>query len=140
MIDPTPASLDVLLASLDPDRFYVDVDTARDALHRRSMFNVIDTATGWKLDLVIRKDRPFSIEELARRVHVRIVGADVPAATAEDTVIAKLEWAREGGSDRQLRDVAGILAVSGDRLDHAYLERWITELELQEQWARARGF
>jgi hypothetical protein len=65
VVDPTSAALDAFLASLDPDAYYVDPDTARDALRRRSLFNVIDMATAWKADLIIRKARPFSIEELA---------------------------------------------------------------------------
>jgi hypothetical protein len=59
-------------------------------------------------------------------------------ASLEDTIIAKLEWAELGGSARQLEDVAALLRVAGDGLDHAYLERWIRELRLDEQW-RAAG-
>src|SRR5687768_4478546 len=68
VIDPSPAQLATFVAALDPDLYYVDADVARDALQRRSMFNVIDTYSGWKVDFVIRKDRPFSIEELERRI------------------------------------------------------------------------
>ena len=103
------------------------------------MFNIIEIATGWKLDLVIRKARPFSIEEMRRRTITRILGMDVPTATAEDTIIAKLEWAKLGASDRQLEDVAGILRVRGVDLDFDYIERWVTELGLAEPWQRARA-
>lgn len=103
------------------------------------MFNIIEMATGWKLDLVIRKARPFSIEEMQRRASTRILGIDVPTATAEDTIIAKLEWAKLGSSDRQLEDVAGILRVRGADLDLGYIERWVAELSLDEQWQRARS-
>jgi hypothetical protein len=100
VIDPSPDQLNELIGALDPERFYLDPDVARDALRRRSMFNVIEIATAWKLDLVIRKARPFSIEEMQRRTLTRILGMDVPTATAEDTIIAKLEWAKLGASDR----------------------------------------
>jgi hypothetical protein len=139
VIDPSRDQLDALLRALAPDRFYVDPDVARDALRRRAMFNVIEMATGWKLDLVIRKARPFSIEELRRRESVTLLETTVDTATAEDTVIAKLEWAKEGSSERQLEDVAGILRVQGDRLDRAHIDRWVTELELDEQWTRAQA-
>ena len=138
VIDPRPEQLDALVAALDPERFYVDLDVARDALRRRSMFNVIDMETGWKLDFVIRKDRPFSIEEMRRRTPARILGMDVATATAEDVIVAKLEWAKLGGSDRQLEDVAGILRVRGLELDLAYIERWVAELDLAEVWQCAR--
>lgn len=103
------------------------------------MFNIIDMRTAWKVDLVIRKNRPFSREELARRSELDILGVVVPTASAEDTIIAKLEWAKQGESERQLRDVVGILRVRGENLDRAYIERWVEDLGLAEQWERARA-
>jgi hypothetical protein len=138
VIDPTPDALERLVLGLDASLFYVDADTARDALQRRTMFNVIEMATAWKVDLVIRKARPFSIEELRRRQRVTILGVEVATATAEDTIVAKLEWMKTGGSDRQLDDVAGIIRVQ-ERLDVAYIERWVRELGLEAEWSRARS-
>jgi hypothetical protein len=57
--------------------------------------------------------------------------------SAEDTVISKLEWAREGESDRQLRDVAGVVAAKGEDLDRGYIERWAEELGLVDLWQQA---
>ena len=139
VIDPSLSQLNAFLGALDPAIYYVDLDVARDALRRRSMFNVIEIASAWKLDLVIRRDRPFSVEELGRRTVQQVLGVAVATASAEDTVIAKLEWAKQGASDRQLEDVAGILRVRRVQLDAAYIERWVTELELQREWARARA-
>ncbi|KAB2900027.1 MAG: nucleotidyltransferase family protein [Kofleriaceae bacterium] len=139
VIDPTAASLDAFLGALDMDRFYVDADVARDALRRRTMFNVIDSTTGWKVDLVIRKQRPFSVEEFRRKQSGTILGVPVQLATAEDVVIAKLEWALAGGSARQLDDVRGILAAHGDRLDLAYVTAWAETLGLADIWGRARA-
>jgi hypothetical protein len=141
VIAPSADALDAFVRGLDPERFYVDVDAdaARDALARRSMFNVIDMATAWKVDLIIRKDRPFSALELSRRAPRTIAEVEVPTASAEDTVIAKLEWSTLGGSERQLADIEGILRVVGSDLDLAYLERWIAELSLREVWERVRG-
>lgn len=53
---PTPAALDALVRSMAPEEYYVDADAARDALVRRSMFNVVDLASGWKVDLIVRKN------------------------------------------------------------------------------------
>ncbi len=60
-------------------------------------------------------------------------------ASAEDTVLTKLEWYRMGGevSDRQWRDVLGVLKVQGKRLDLAYLRRWATELGIADLLERA---
>jgi len=82
VIDPDAASLDAFLGALDADRFYVDADLARDALRRRTMFNVIDSTTGWKVDLVVRKQRPFSDEELRRRRSGTILGVPVSSRTS----------------------------------------------------------
>jgi hypothetical protein len=136
VIDPSPASLDGFVASLSPDDYYVDADAARDALRHRSMFNVIDMETGWKVDLVVRKARPFSEEEFRRRQPAELFGVRVFLATVEDSIVAKLEWARMGDSERQLRDVAGMIAVRGDSLDRAYVERWVSSLGLTELWKR----
>jgi hypothetical protein len=139
VLDPSHEQLEQLLQRLPSERYYVDPDVARDARKRRSMFNVIDMTTGWKVDLIVRKARPFSVEELRRRIKATIRGIPVEAATAEDTIVAKLEWSKAGSSERQLEDVAGILRVRGPELDLAYIERWVDELELREQWDRARG-
>lgn len=139
VIDPSAQALERFLAAIDIDAFYVDPDVARDALSRRTSFNVIDMNGAWKVDLMIRRNRAFSAEELSRRTLQRIVDHDVPTATAEDTIIAKLEWAKDGSSGRQLADVAGILRVRGEALDRAYVEKWIDALELRAQWERARS-
>ncbi len=139
VIDPSSSQLEGLLSALDPDAYYVDADVARDALRRRTMFNVIEMATAWKLDLVICKDREFSRTELGRRQIVEIAGVEIATATAEDTIIAKLDWAKQSGSDRQLEDVAGILRVRGPSLDLEYVERWVEVLELGEHLRQARA-
>ena len=81
-----------------------------DALRRRRQFNVIEIETGWKIDLIIRKERPFSRTELAAP-HDELIwpaNAKVAIASPEDTILSKLEWAREsGGSEKQLADVLG---------------------------------
>lgn len=136
---PSAAALDALVASMAPDDYYVDPDAAREALGRRLMFNVVDQATGWKVDLIIRKNRPFSREEFARRTIASLLGVPVFLATAEDTVVAKLEWSKlAGGSERQRRDVAGILAASGDVLDRSYVERWARSLDSEDEWRSAQ--
>lgn len=130
VIDPSPAALAGFVASLDRARFYLG--DANGALERRDQFNVIDTATGWKVDLIIRKDRPFSRSEFARRQPVTMAGVATAVASAEDTILAKLEWARAGGSDRQRRDVVAMLTVQGDTIDRDYLWHWAEILGLTD--------
>jgi hypothetical protein len=124
-----------LVAALPPERFYVSEDAALDAIRCESLFNVIDLETGWKVDLVPRKRREFSRTEFERRTEVELLGLRIFVATLEDTVIAKLEWSKlGGGSARQLEDVRDLVLLAGQRLDVAYVERWIEELGLEAEW------
>jgi hypothetical protein len=139
VIDPQPASLRCFLTDLPAADYYADLEAALDAFGRRGQFNVIDMATAWKADLIIRKARPFSVEEMRRRAEGDLLGARTFVASPEDTLISKLEWAKlGGGSALQLRDAAGVLAVRGNDLDFAYIERWITDLGLQDLWRGLR--
>lgn len=134
IVEPDADALKRFLDLLDTDAFYADAGAAAEALERRTSFNVIERATGWKVDLIMRRDRSFSVEELARRQRVRLLGTDTYVATAEDTIIAKLEWAMASGSERQLADIAGIVHAHGPELDYAYLDRWVRALDLDKLW------
>jgi len=134
VIDPTPSSLRRFIDGLPRSRFYVDPEAAAEALRSRGQFNLIEHGTGWKVDLIVRRDRPFSVSEIRRRRPQTLLGTRASVATAEDVVIAKLEWARAGDSERQLRDCAAILDTQGDALDRHYIERWVRALGLEEGW------
>lgn len=138
VVDPAPEALRRFVELLPADDFYADAGAAAEALDQRTSFNVVEIRTGWKVDPIVRRDRPFSREELGRRIRVRLLDTDADIATAEDTIVAKLEWATEGQSERQLRDVAAILEAQGDTLDHAYIGRWVRALDLEDAWGRAR--
>jgi len=144
VIDPSPEGLARLVDELVSSGFYVDAARARDAMWLRRQFNAIDMQTAVKIDLIVRKDRPFSLEELSRRQTADLPGGmRVRLATPEDTILSKLEWARKGGgSEKQLADVAGVVDVHGGALDRAYIDRWARELGVLELWrlvAKPRG-
>lgn len=126
------------IAALPSDEYYAELDAALEALKHESLFNVIDLKTGWKIDLIIRRSRAFSIEEFKRRQRVEIQGFSLFAASAEDVLLAKLEWAKLGQSKRQIEDVIKIIQTQGNGLDQAYLQKWVAELSLEEQWRDAR--
>ncbi|HEX8409329.1 MAG TPA: hypothetical protein VF883_10710 [Thermoanaerobaculia bacterium] len=134
VIAPTPDELRALMREFTSDHYYADELDALDALERRSQFNVIDFATSWKADFIVRKDRPFSETEFSRRERHTIAGHSVYLTSAEDVLIAKLEWAKEGESARQIEDAAGVIRRQRSRLDREYVERWVRALGLDEQW------
>ncbi len=119
--------------------FYLSEEAVRDAIERRSQFNIIHPRSGLKIDVMIPPASEFNTSRFARarRIHA---GADWDAlfATPEDAIIKKLEYYREGGSDKHLRDIAGVLKTSGPEIDLEYLEFWIQSLELSEVWRSVR--
>src|SRR2546421_3978676 len=121
--------------------YYIDEDAVRDAVKRRSSFNVIHLESILKIDVFIAKSRVFDQEEF-RRVQLKTLeGSDRPfyVASPEGTILNKLEWYRMGGevSDRQWNDILGGLKVQGTNLDMAYLQRWAVALKVSDLLERA---
>jgi hypothetical protein len=138
VIVPTREQLTRLMEQFPSSSYYADLEDAIDALRRRSQFNVIDLVTGWKVDFIIPPLTEFQGEEFERRRLVELEGVRLYVASPEDILIAKLRWAKEGQSDRQLEDAAGVIAGQGANLDVAYVERWVGKLGLAEEWRMAR--
>lgn len=138
VIAPTRDQLIDFVRRFPPDCYYADEQDAVESFTRGDMFNIIDFASGWKVDLIFLKQRPFSRTEFARRKYEDLAGLSLSVATAEDILIAKLEWAKMGESQRQVEDAASILRVRGELLDVAYIEKWVEELGLETQWAAAK--
>jgi len=149
------ASLDVdLIAALEPvhiapfvaalqGAYYLDSSRIEASVRERRSFNLVHLGTMFKIDVFVARDRPFDREAL-RRAGVQLLGKGpealrVSVATAEDTVLAKLEWFRAGGevSERQWADVVGILKVGAPNTDQAYLRRWAAVLGVSDLLARA---
>lgn len=94
VIAPTRGQLLELLRLFPDTEYYVSAEAAFDAFARRGQFNVIDFETGWKVDLIVIKEREFSRAEFERRRPLPLDGASVYVASPEDVLLAKLEWAK----------------------------------------------
>jgi|SRR5271157_4700585 len=138
VITATSEKLRTFVSLLPSNEYYVDLESTLEACRRQSLFNVVDLASGWKIDLIIRKSRAYSQEEFCRRKQINLQDIPLFIASPEDVVISKLEWAKLAQSQRQIEDVAGILRMRWDSLDRVYLEKWILELDLTTGWSDAR--
>ncbi|QDV32396.1 hypothetical protein [Tautonia plasticadhaerens] len=141
-VEPFPGREAAFAGSFGED-YYVSVDAIRQAIRDRSSFNVIHTGMAFKVDVFVRKDRPFDTSLMARKRPAELDpdGPPVDLVSAEDIILLKLEWYRLGGetSDRQWGDVLGVLRAQAGLLDEGYLDRWAAELGVADLLETARG-
>jgi hypothetical protein len=115
--------------------FYVDAELIRSAIRRRGIFNVIHIRSANKVDVHVLEPTPFEASQLKRAVPAspgRELDSRIRIASAEDIVLQKLLWYRksEGALERQLRDIAGVLKLQGEKLDLEYMRTWAQQLDL----------
>lgn len=117
--------------------FYADEAMIRDAVARHSSFNLIHLDSMFKVDVFVATGRPFERAQFERRA-LQTLAQEPPRAayitTAEDIILAKLEWYRQGGelSERQWRDVVNVIKVQDEALDLDYLRRWAVQLRVED--------
>jgi hypothetical protein len=122
--------------------FYIDKEMIRDAIQRKSSFNLIHLDTMFKVDVFLLKQRPFDQNQMRRRV-LQLIGENQSEkayiSSAEDIILAKLEWYREGGetSERQWRDILGVLSLQGNQIKLDDLRYWAKNLRVDYLLERA---
>jgi hypothetical protein len=124
------------------DEFYIDAAALRRAVGTRSSTNLIHHASQLKIDLFVAGGTPLDAQQLARRLAVDVGdGRILHVHPPEDILLQKLRWYRRGGevSDRQWRDVLGIVRVQGQRLDVDYLRANAEVLDVTDLLAGALG-
>jgi hypothetical protein len=131
----TVSQLPKFLSSFPPPEFYVSAEAAAGAVRDEKQFNIIHPSSGLKVDIIIKKADDFDGSRFARKRNLPVfpdLSADF--ASPEDVIIKKMEYYREGGSEKHLRDITGILRISGDGLDFSYIEGWSACKGLEEIW------
>jgi hypothetical protein len=129
------SDVDPLCDSFPDAEFYVSRAAAREAVARTNQFNIIHPSSGNKIDVIVARQDEWGMSQLARRRKEWIL-PDLKgyAASPDDVILGKLLYYREGGSEKHLRDIVGILHVSAKEVDREYVGRWAEKLGVEDAW------
>jgi hypothetical protein len=119
-----------------PD-FHLDVDQMRAAIREQTMFSVLHVPEGDKVDFWMLTSDPFDESRFSRKTRERVLGMDLIVSAPEDTILAKLRWAKlSGGSEKQYRDALRVYELQNEILDIAYIRKWVRMLGVETDWER----
>jgi hypothetical protein len=140
VVDLKPSQVDAFCAAFPEPEFYCPREFVAEAVHKRFQFNVIHPESGLKIDVMLPTDSPFDRSRLSRAVRLQD-GPDVGAwfASPEDVILKKLEYFKEGGSEKHVRDILGILRIRGERVDRGYIGEWAGRLGVTAEWEMILG-
>lgn len=120
--------------------FYLDEKSIMDAIKRQGMFNLIDVNSGDKVDFWMLTNDPFDQSRFARRYTEEVSGMRIAVSSPEDTILAKLRWAKlSGGSEKQFTDALRVYEVQFTKLDMDYLHRWAKKLDVVSMFQTLQG-
>ncbi|BAZ33887.1 hypothetical protein NIES4074_64010 (plasmid) [Cylindrospermum sp. NIES-4074] len=139
VIEVQPEQIDLLVSALETAGYYCPTG-AVEALKRKQeqMLNITHTETIANADLYITDGSPYAVLQMSRRMLIDIDGiASFWVASPEDTILQKLRWGKGSKSEKQWRDVLGILKLQAQILDYAYLVKWAETLDLVDTLSEA---
>jgi hypothetical protein len=135
VIDLSVDQVGLLCREFPPPDWYVSETAALDAVRRGGQFNAIHTTSGNKIDFIMSRRDDWGRLQLKRRQIVGIAeDCQGFAAHPEDVILGKLIYFKEGGSEKHLRDIAGILQVSGELIDLNSVAVWAERLQVADEW------
>lgn len=116
-------------------RYYISKDSIEEAVVKKSMFNIIDTVEGDKIDFWLLTDEDFDSSRFSRKIEIQFQEIKFFVSTPEDTILAKLRWAKlSGGSEKQMTDAVRVYEINYKNLDFDYLKNWVNKLQIQDEW------
>ena len=122
-----------------PPDYYISQTAIKEAIRQKSMFNLLDTTEGDKVDFWILTDDPFDQSRFSRKYEEKMLGLIMKISSPEDTILMKLRWADlSGGSEKQFIDALRVYEVQFGILDNDYLESWSVRLQIQQLWKRLK--
>ncbi|HLG23286.1 MAG TPA: hypothetical protein VI382_10760 [Candidatus Manganitrophaceae bacterium] len=124
-----------LMTKFPAGQFYLDEEAVRREVSRRGQFNIIHPTSGYKIDIFICGQYPFGRLELSRRHRLEAPdGEHAFFVSPEDVILKKMEYIHIGQSERQLRDILGMLRVQGKQIDETYIGLRASRMGLTEIW------
>ncbi len=135
VVDLPAEKVDSFCDAFSGEEFYVSRQAVRAAVAKPFQFNVIHSTSGLKIDFIVLSDSDFDRSRSERRRQLPVLD-DGPTwfASPEDVILKKMVYFEEGGSDKHLRDITGVLKLQGDRLDRAYVVKWAQLLGVEAIW------
>ena len=137
VVNIRPDDVKKLTRAFHAPEFYLDEEAIFEAIRHKKMFNMIDVVHGDKVDFWTLTNEPFDQSRFARRCVEQFMSIYLKVSSPEDTILAKLRWAKmSGGSEKQFKDALRVYEVQFDKLDLTYMESWVKLLELVPFWNR----
>ena len=134
LVDLPYERIEALCSEFPPPDYYVSADAVREAVAKRHQFNILHMPSGLKVDMILSTDTEFGRLDLAQGRRIKSEGAyNAQFASPENVILKKLLYFQEGGSDKHLRDIAGILLIQGEKIDQAYLGEWAAKLGVADE-------
>ena len=137
VVNMQPVSVQDLVNIFIPPRFYISKDSIEDAIKHKTMFNLIDTTEGDKVDFWILTEEPFDKSRFKRKYEENVYGFTMKVSAPEDTILSKLRWAKfSGGSEKQFIDALRVYEVQSETLDINYINEWAAKLDVAAIWGK----
>jgi len=135
VVNITTSSIQALINAFPSSQYYLSEKSIHEAIAHKSMFNLLDTNEGDKIDFWMLSDDAYDQSRFARKTETMAFGSKMKISKPEDTVLMKLRWAKmSGGSEKQFTDAKMVYEVQYKKLDLNYMEHWAKKLKIEKLW------
>lgn len=135
VVDLKHDRVDAICDAFPEPEFYVSRVAAAEAVARSGQFNVIHPSSGNKIVFMVVGTTDWAVAQLNRSKCVTLSpDQNAQVAAPEDVILGKLAYYRDGGSEKHLRDIAGMLRLSGEMIDRTYLDEFARRLGVVDMW------
>lgn len=139
LVNITKTAIPTLINAFIPPDYYISETAIEEAIQYKTMFNLLDTTEGDKVDFWILTNDPFDQSRFSRKYEEKMLGLSMKISRPEDTILMKLRWANlSGGSEKQFTDALRVYEVQFGNLDLNYIESWADRLEVKELWEKIK--